>query len=104
MDDFRDFLSQIWVDNTEEEAEAIWRRRVELNPWWSEQALQSVDAVLADPPPDLREQLQEHGWISLYHHVDRDTVRPYSQAETVEWLRGVAERFRAIYERANAGG
>ena len=92
----RDFLKQIWIDNTEEEAAAVWRRRVEINPAWAERSLAALDAVLADPPDDLRQELERHGWISLYHRPDPSTVTPYTQAETLAWLREMTARFRAV--------
>lgn len=92
LDQFDDFLRRVWKDNTEGEAMLLWRRSVENTPDVARADLEALDAVLADPPPDLEQRLAEHGWIHLVHKPE---FVPYSFDETVEWLRGTTEKLRA---------
>jgi hypothetical protein len=92
---FRAFLEEMWMDNTEEEALALWRRRIRRTPAYVDDALAALDRVLADPPPDLREQLEQHGWIALRHREPAGQT-PYTHDETVDWLRAMTARFRAV--------
>jgi hypothetical protein len=92
LDQFDDFLRRVWKDNTEAEAMLLWRRSVENTPDVAEADLEALDAVVADPPPDLPRRLAEHGWIHLVHQPG---VVPYSLDETVEWLRETTAKLRA---------
>jgi hypothetical protein len=92
---FREFLEQVFSDNTEDEAMTLWRYRVEVSPELAKADLDAIDAIVADPPDDLAAILAEDGWIHLHHRPDDETVTPYSQDETVDWLRALAERLRS---------
>ena len=98
---FKEFLSDIWMDNTEEEAFQQWRVKVEHYPWYADDALYCLDAVIANPPDNLVEIMQQHGWIMLYHESE-DSVEPYAFDEYLEWLKQMRDRFRAIYDSAPA--
>lgn len=95
---FQQFLSDLWKDNTQDEAEQLWATKCEYFPWYAEDVLACLDYVLADPPADLMEMLSEHGWVILYHEMDLQGVeRRFTFDETVDWLRAVRESFRALY-------
>lgn len=95
---FRGLLVELFVDNTEEEAFALWRRKVDNHPQRARESLAVLDAIVAEPPSDLVELMEHDGWIHLLHRPDEDTLTPYSYDEHVEWLRDLAARFRAAYE------
>jgi len=44
-------LESIFADASDEEALGAWRRRVARFPWWAEDALYCIDAVLAGDEP-----------------------------------------------------
>lgn len=95
---FRALLTALFVDNTVDEALAEWRYRAEHVAHDVERDLALLDAILADPPADLVELMENDGWIHLLHRPDTHTVIPYSRDEHVAWLRDVTERMRSIYE------
>src|SRR5579872_3883945 len=76
-DRLRAFLAEIWADNTEAEAEALWKRRVARTPGYAAEALAALDAAIAQPPSDLRDILVTDGQIPLFHRPDARTVTPY---------------------------
>jgi len=98
----RAFLAEMWADNTEEEAELLWKRRVARTPGYALDALAALDATLAQPPANLKEILEEHGQIPLFHRPNDSTVTPYTSEETVAWLRAMTARFRALYDEGHA--
>jgi hypothetical protein len=100
---FHAFLRTFWMDNTEEEALALWRLMIRHGSSFPREALRCVDAVLADPPPDLVESMQVHGWLYPVHQPDADHVEPYSYDEHVDWLRGWADRLRAALDELSEG-
>ena len=96
---FAQFLSDIWKGSTPEEADYSWRVKVEHYPWYADDALYCLNAVLADPPDDLLDIMREHGWLSLEHEMDAQGVeRPYSFDDVVDWLRDMRDRYRTVYE------
>ena len=97
---FCEFLESIFQDNTEDEALELWERQVKQAPWLAKEALESLEAIIANPPANLIELMQEHGWIGLYHKPSRATIIPFSFAEQLGWLKEMTARFRAVY-RAN---
>ncbi len=102
-DRLRAFLAEMWADNTEAEAEALWKRRVARTPGYAAEALAALDAAIAQPPSDLRDILVTDGQIPLFHRPDARTVTPYTFEETTAWLRAMTARFRALYEEGHAG-
>ena len=96
---FVQFLSDIWKDNTPAEAESLWRIKAEHYPWYADDALFCVNAVLAEPPVDLVELMQRDGWLMLTHELEPDGIeRPFSFAEHVEFLQNMSDQFRTIYD------
>lgn len=98
----RAFLAEMWADNTAEEAEVLWKRRVARTPAYAAEALAALDAVLAQPPANLRDILVADGQIPLFHRPDNATITPYTFEETLAWLRTMTARFRALYEEGRA--
>ncbi len=97
---FRQFLGTFFLDNTEEEGLSLWRQQIESTRFnsYAADALYVLDTILANPPQDLIERLEEGGGITLFHRPDEYTLIPYTFEETVAWLRDQTERFRAAYE------
>lgn len=98
---FITFLHDICRDNTEEEALSQWKVKVEQFPWYADDALFCMDWVIENPPEDLRQLLEQHGWIPLYHE-DEETgeMVDYTPAETLDWLRTLRDQYKAIYTQA----
>jgi hypothetical protein len=92
---FRGLLKDLFVDNTEDEAFALWRYTAAHVPDRAREDLAILDAVLDDPPADLVALMEQDGWIHLVHRPDDHTATPYSFDEYLAWLRRVTERFRA---------
>lgn len=99
---FQQFLRDIWMDNSPDEARAQWQVKVEQYPWYADDALACLDAVIANPPDNLAAILEEDGWISLYHETP-DEVCAYDPQETLDWLKGMRSEFKAVYEQAARG-
>lgn len=96
---FRTFLRDIWQDNTKEEAYAQWRTKVEQAPWYADDALYCINAVLDNPPEDLVEMMFQDGWIALYHESsDPEVEEPYTLEEYVDWLTTMRNDFQTIYD------
>ncbi len=95
---FIEFLEAIWMDNTEEEAIYQWEVKVKHFPWYASDALYCIEAVIANPPNDLIDILENHGWIGLYDETP-DEIKPYSFDETLNWLKKMHDKFRRVYEK-----
>ena len=95
------FLRDIWTDNTEEEARLVWRSKAELAPWYAEDALYCLNDVIANPPANLTGIVQNQGNLYLYHQDG--SAKPYTDIETLAWLKQTAAEFQAIYEAVQVG-
>src|SRR5215217_7384676 len=91
---FDELLGKVFVDNTEDEATLLWRRRVQWLPDEARADLDAFEAVLAEPPDDLDTRLADRGGIRLFHRTD-SAITPYTEAERDEWLRALVARMRA---------
>lgn len=110
LDFFCVFLRDIWLDNTPEEALRQWQNIVAHFPWYADDALYCLNAVIAQPPPNLEDILSECGWIELVHPPKSDDndngqqgqseVRPYTFDELVEWLVQLREQYQAVFNSA----
>jgi hypothetical protein len=98
---FVDFLERIWMDNTEEEALFQWQRMVKNFPLYARDYLYCIDAVIANPPENLVEIMEDRGWLILSYNYDQPDERPYTDEEYYEWLKQMRDEFRAIYNKAN---
>jgi hypothetical protein len=98
LEPFRRLLRRLFMDNTVDEAFALWRYNVEHVPHLAQEDLDTLDTILAAPPPDLVEIMEQDGWIHLTHTPDSATLIPYTHDEYVEWLRDITTRMRADYD------
>jgi hypothetical protein len=93
-----EFVQEIWIDNTEEEAREAWEQRAALAPAFARDILACLDTVIASPPPNLAEVLRERAELHLYH--DDADATPYNDNETLDWLKQTAREFRQAVDRA----
>ena len=92
-----ELVQEIWIDNTEEEARQAWEQRATLAPAFTTDMLACLDAVIANPPPHLADVLRERAELHLSH--DDDNATPYTDQETLDWLKQVEYEFRQVVER-----
>jgi hypothetical protein len=96
-----EFLKTFWMDNTDAEVRLVWRHRVGAAPWYARDMLYCLDAVIANPPAGIEKFVREKGGVYLYH--DDGSATLYSDAETLAWLKRIAQEFRAIFEAPQPG-
>lgn len=99
LDFFCDFLSSIWMDNTPEEALVQWKVKVEQFPWYADDALYCINAVIDNPPDNLVALMDEHGWLYLCHE-DTPEETPFTYDEYLEWLKQLSKQYQEIYDSA----
>jgi len=101
-DCFIEWMRTYLLEATHEEARQQWSESARLAFWVCLDYLRCIDAVLADPPANLIELMQENGSVVLYH---RNTVpwRPYSTDEYLDWLKDIRAEFGKIVEDATSG-
>lgn len=95
-----EFLKTFWTDNTDKEVRLLWQHRIRLAPWYAEDMLYCLDTVIANPPPELGKFVRERGGVYLYHNDGSATLS--NDAETLAWLRQIAQEFRAILQADQA--
>lgn len=71
---FGELLEAIWMNRDEEQSIREWKRLCTQVHWYAEDAMQCLDYVLAHPPANLIELMQERGWIMLDHGAGPDTL------------------------------
>ncbi|HYH05358.1 MAG TPA: hypothetical protein VEC37_19870, partial [Bacillota bacterium] len=96
---FCDFLEAIWMDNTAEEALFQWKVKVEQFPWYADDALYCINEVTNNPPLNLIELMQKHGWLYLCHQ-ESPNEEPFTYEEYLEWLKKLHDQYQAIYDNA----
>lgn len=99
LESFSEFLKSFWMDNSEEIAVLLWKNLLNSSPELAREYLIVLDAIIAYPPPNLIELMQQNGWIILYYEPDPATVIPYTFSEHVEWLTQMTAQWRCIYEK-----
>ena len=87
---------RVFTDNTLDEAVALFKAYAEGGGSFAGDALACLDAVLAAPPPDLPQQMKEHGWLELVRETEDGDEIPLTFDEHVAWLRAATERFRGV--------
>jgi len=97
VDALRAFLAYFWIDRSEQVALTQWKTYVQESSQQAVLLLEHLKAVVENPPTDLADILQRHGWVYLFHDDDATEPRPYSYAEYVEWLRQMTARLESIY-------
>jgi hypothetical protein len=97
----REFLREVlklWMDNTPDDALALWKGRLLAGGSFAKDALEILDKTIADPPPDLIELMKENGWLHLIHEDEDGEETPFTFDEHVAWLREQTERLRAAFQ------
>jgi hypothetical protein len=94
-----EFFRDNWLEYTDEERRENWARQVAEYPWYAEDVLVCMDAVLADPPPDLDEQLIECGSVAIEEPGEPQA----DHAAYVQWLRDLRAGYGRIYDAAASG-
>jgi hypothetical protein len=84
-------LKGIWLESDENDVEFLWRHRLRNAPWWAENALLAFEAVLADPPGNLCDLIEEHAGRGV-----SDDGLMYGGQSCLAWLASQLERLRAI--------
>jgi hypothetical protein len=92
----RAFLAYFWIDRSDQVALTQWKTYVQESSQQAGLLLEHLKAVVENPPTDLADILQRHGWVYLFHD-DAPEPRPYSPAEYVEWLRQMTASLESIY-------
>lgn len=85
LEKFDEFLETIWMDNTREEAFALWKYITSNSSQYKQDVLSALEYVLLNPPKDLIERMQQKGWIFLLHDDPEESL--YSFTEHLDWLR-----------------
>lgn len=94
LDTFDDFLATIWMDNSPEEAYALWQYITANSPPYASEVFAALDYVLSNPPSDLIERMQQKGWIFLSRDDPDETL--FSFEEHLHWLREMMADLRRI--------
>ncbi len=95
---FRVFLRDQFKDNTYEEAKSLWSDKAEHFPWYADDALYCISAVIENPPRNLVEIMQEEGWLMLSHDGETGDSRPFSESEYLDWLKNMYTDFKSVYD------
>ena len=61
--------------------------------WWADDAVQCLELVLADPPPDLGALVRRRAGVVVWVGG-----RPADDAETEAWLREAVPRLRSMFD------
>lgn len=96
-------LVLVWQDNDPDEVEVMWRQLAESPGPFTTDALDVLDAVLADPPKDLSELISSQGWVPQVRDGADGRTRPRTQTEAVRWLAESRDRLLAIHEQVHPG-
>jgi hypothetical protein len=94
-----EYLQLHWAEEGEEAARRDWTEQVEQYPWYADDVLACLDALIADPPEDLIQMLWRCGSIALGEQPDGTYATP-SLEEHVSWLRALRREFGEEYEAA----
>ncbi len=86
------------MDNTPDEVIALWKHRVAAGGEFPRKALECLEQVVQNPPPDLVKLLQENGWVFLVHQQGQEEF-PFTFDEHVEWLRQQVALLRLIFQK-----
>jgi hypothetical protein len=94
-----EYLRLYWAYDGEEAARRDWTKLVEQYPWYADDVLACLDALIADPPEDLIDLLWRCGSIALGEQPDGRYVTP-SFEEHVSWVRELRRELGEEYEAA----
>jgi hypothetical protein len=96
---FREILSTMFQENTVDGALAIFRTKAQHYRAYAGDVMACLDHIVDNPPAELIEIIGDAANLRL-NHVTPTKVTRYSYDETVAWLCGVRDKFRAVYAAA----
>jgi hypothetical protein len=73
------------------------REKLESFIWWADDAVQCLERVLADPPPDLGRIVRERAGVEVWVE-DGGSERVGDDAAHERWLRETTGRLRAMFD------
>lgn len=91
---FNEFLETIWMDNSREEAHALWKYINSNSPLYKSRVFAAIEFILKNPPEDLIERMQQKGWIILSHNDPNETL--YSFEEHLNWLKEMKDELQLL--------
>src|SRR5712691_1607677 len=71
--------------------------KLESFPWWADDAVQSLEKVLADPPPNLGEVVRHQAGVVIWVPGPTGEVIGDDAAHEA-WLRTTVRRLRAMFD------
>lgn len=95
---FVEILNTLWGDRNEEETLSEWRRLCSKVRWYAEDALECMDRILAEPPYNLAELMQNEGSIMLASGPAPYTVIHLYRQKYYDFLLDTSQKFRKIFE------
>lgn len=95
---FQQLLTAYWNDHEPEQTEAKWRQHCLEQRWYAEDVLDCFTTILADPPQDLADMMQEYGSIMLPHGDAPYTVLWHYRRRYEDWLTQTHLKFREVFE------
>jgi hypothetical protein len=93
---FIELLHTLWGDHEEAQTLAEWRRLCTKVRWYAQDAVECLDHMLANPPPNLAELMQEEGSIMLDSGPGQYTVIGLYREKYLDFLRDACDRFKQI--------
>jgi hypothetical protein len=91
-------LVLVWQDNDPEQVESMWRTLAGRPGPFADEAVEVLDAVIAQPPDDLVELIRTHGWVPLTRREPDGPSSSFTRDEATAWLAQVRDRLAAIRE------
>jgi hypothetical protein len=95
---FVELLQSLWGDREEAQVLAEWRRLCTKVRWYAQDAVECLDHMLANPPPNLVELMQDEGSIMLDAGPARYTVIRLYREKYLDFLRDTCRRFKEVLE------
>jgi len=90
----RELFSQ---ESNKEAGFRSFEEKLESFIWWADDAVQCLERVLADPPPDLGRIVRERAGVEVWVE-DGGSERVGDDAAHERWLRETTGRLRAMFD------
>ncbi len=100
---FEKFLEETFMEVELEEALANYANSARESPLLAEDALIAFQYFLNHPPQNPIDFLFTHAGLRPYHNDGLPDERPYSEAETMEFMQRLYLRLVEIFEGSNPG-
>lgn len=94
VDALRDLFSR---ESDKEAGFGRFEAKLESFPWWADDAVQCLERVLADPPPDLGRIVRERAGVVIWVE-DGGGERVGDNEAHEQWLRETTARLRAMFD------